>query len=392
MKRDFSLFLKCLIPAILLTAVFAAVSFVAAFSACKGAEDVYTPAYVAVVDEEDSFLSRMLVSAVSDMDYISDLMEMHRCDLDTAMAALQSGQSAAVIVLPEGFVEDFTGGSVTNGQLILSEAAATNADVVLAAARFGEKFLASGQFGIFSGQQVIRDHGLSGDFHSDFLREMNIRLLNTAIDADSFYFTTHITGFAGTAMSGMAYYALCWLTLLLGLCGIFFTRLCTADLNRPMLCRLRACGIGGFSFTAGKILYPWVFRLVLFAAALGLLGGFIVLDLGLVPVLCALLALLLSSGLTACISMCVKNANAVIGSVWAAGLFACGGILPLQMLPKALVFVGRISPFGAAMVLLSPIFGGQVSVASGIAAMVYAGVGILLIRRRLLRLTVGGGD
>ena len=54
LKRDGRLFLRCLVPAVVLTVVFAMVCAAAALAAVRGAEDGYTPVKTAVVDGEDS--------------------------------------------------------------------------------------------------------------------------------------------------------------------------------------------------------------------------------------------------------------------------------------------------------------------------------------------------
>ena len=82
LKRDLHLFVRCVLPAALLTVLFALVCSVAAVTASKGAEELYVPVKAAVVDGEDSIISRMLVKMVGDMDYISGMMEIERFGME----------------------------------------------------------------------------------------------------------------------------------------------------------------------------------------------------------------------------------------------------------------------------------------------------------------------
>ena len=124
LKRDIRLFLRCLLPATTLTAVFAAVCAVAALAAINNAKDVYTPVKAAVVDREDSVFNRMLIRTVAKTDYMAELLEITYCDMDEAMEGMESGDLSAVIVLPEGAFEGITSGIPTKGEIYLSSSVA----------------------------------------------------------------------------------------------------------------------------------------------------------------------------------------------------------------------------------------------------------------------------
>ena len=254
LKRDFRLFLCCLLPAAALTVVFSVVCVAAALVGIKGAGAAYTPVKAAVVNGEDSLLSRLAVNTIAGTDYIAPLMEVSVCGLDEAMEGLQAGELAAVILLPEGTVDGILSGTDTRGTIWLSPAAAAHADVVAGVASFGELLLAAGQYGIFSGQQLIWSQELDARFQADFLKTYNARLLGEAINAQDRYFDLRVTDYADTNLSAEGWYAACWLALLLLLTALFFSRLYTADLKKPILCRLRGLGMRDGAFLAGKVL------------------------------------------------------------------------------------------------------------------------------------------
>ena len=389
-KRDSRLFMRCLIPAVILTMVFAMVSAAAAFVASKGAQAVFTPVKTAVVDEEDSFVSRLVVSGVGSMDYIAEMMQIVSCDMDEAMDGLEDGTYAAVIVLPEGMVDKILWGQEIRGSIYLSSAAASHSEVVASTAAFGETLLAAGQYGIFCGANLIWDNDLSQQFYEDFLDEYNGRLIGEAVDAGSAYFDVIVTDYADTNMPTTSYYALSWLTLLMMLMGLFLADMYTADLKKPILCRLRGLGVRDGSFLLGKILLPFGFILVIVTGILWAISGFIPLEVDFLGVICAVLASLLAALIVGCIIMVGNNGVPVVVAVATVGLLLCGGMIPRQMLPRLCLIVGGLTPFGAVQNLLTPIFGGKILWYSLAAAAVYAVGLLLLVRRRMMQIRIGG--
>ncbi len=390
LKRDVRLFIRSLIPAAALTVVFAMVCAAAALSATKGAEDLFVPVKAAVVDQEDSFKSRMVINTVAGMDYITDLMDIALYDMDEAMTGLQDGQLAAVIILPEGTMGGILSGQDTKGTIYLSPAAASRADVVASAASFGTLMLTAGQYGIFSGEHLIWKNGMKEQFHQDFLKKYNAILMANAMDANDAYFRIQVTDYADTNMSTTAYYAVCWLTLLLLLVTMFFSRLYTDDVKKPMLCRLRGLGVGDGAFLAGKILFPFAFLTILLVAIIAAMHTSVSLHVTFGTVLCALAGALLAALIGGGIMMAIPHGVPVVAAVAVAGLLLCGGFIPRQLLPHALLTLGSATPFGAVQGLILPIFGGRITVAPLLAAVMYTWLLPLLVHRRLTLIRIGG--
>lgn len=390
LKRDFRLFLRCLLPAAALTMVFTVVCVAAAFVGVKGAGSAYTPVKAAVVNGEDSLVSRLAVNTIAGTDYISPLMDVSVCDFDEAMEGLRAGELAAVIVLPEGTVDGILSGKDTRGTIWLSPAAAAHADVVASMASFGELLLAAGQYGIFSGQQLIWSHGLDARFQEMFLKEYNTRLLGEALNAQNRYFDLRITDYADTNLSAEGWYAACWLALLLLLTAMFFSRLYTADLKKPILCRLRGLGVTDGAFLAGKVLLPLGFQLLLLVAALIAAGKLTGLSVRVGSLLAGIGGVLLAVIIGGFTVMAFDHGIPILAAVSLGGLLLCGGILPRQVLPEAVRTLGSVTPFGAVLGFLTPVFGGKLSLLPCLAAPVYAVVLTVLVFCRLRRVRTGG--
>lgn len=390
LKRDFRLFVRCLISAAVLTAVFTAVCAAAAFSALSGAERLLSPVQTAVVDEERSLLSRLVVSTVMRMDYVSGVMEVTSCGMEEAMDGLETGEFAAVVVLPEGTMDGIMTGREAKGTIYLSPAAASHADIVAKTAAFGELMLAAGQYGVFSGEQLIWEHGLGDGFYQEFLAECNARLISGALEAGGEYFDVQVTAYADTNLSTAAFYLVCWLAFLVMLVPMLFSALYTRDLQKPVLCRLRGLGVADGAFLLGKAVFPFAFLLVLLVICLGAAGRVLALDITVGTVLCAVLGVLAAALCGGGMMMAGDNGAPVVAAVSAAGLLLCGGLIPRQSLPEFLRILGSVTPVGAVQGLFLPVFGGKLTVLSVLAAVVYAVLLPVFVKRRLQRIRIGG--
>lgn len=392
LKRDLRLFLRCLIPAAVLAAVLAAVCAGAAFAAAQGAEKVYTPIKAAVVDGENSVLSRMLISAVAEADYIKALLKVESCDAGKAYAGLADGTYAAVIELPEDFLNDILSGRENRGRITLSSAAAANSETVASVASFGELLLASGQYAAFSGYTVI-DRYVTDDAAADaLLASVNRALLAEAMSAQNKYFTVTVAKYADTGVSLHAHYLMSWLAALAMLCAVMFERLFTADRTHAMLLRLHVSGIGDGNFLVWKLLLTAGFLLVVLLLGSAAGGEWVELQWTWGTVLT----------LTAAAAVMAAAAGAVLlvagrgAPVWLFGiavqLFLCGGLVPRQMLPRPILLAGDLLPLGIARSLIAPLFGGGWSSAALCGAAVWIAVSIfaMLLRIRSLRRKGGG--
>ena len=384
--RDAILYKRGALPALILTLLMAAVCALSAFAVLRGAREGRAPVRVAVVDREGGLLSRYCINLVSGQSYIASLMDIERLNAEKAREALRQGEVCAIVILPEGYVGDILSGTPSTGQIILSEAAAASADTVASVAVFGERLLTAGQYGVFAGENLILEKGLSEELRSAFLEESNSRLMVLALGIFDEGLTLELTPYAGSGLTTEAYYASAWLTLFLIVCGLFFTALFTADIRRPMLLRLRSLGVRPWAFALGKLLYPLSFRLVTAAALVALLSLILPVSLTAFSVLSAFAALVLMSLLYGGAALLLSGRSGWQGLLLffaLVGLFFNGGLVPKSMLPEALTAMGRFTPSGALMSLLSPLFGGQ----AGRSALPWvAGAALILWGLALLRI------
>ncbi|MBQ8552179.1 MAG: ABC transporter permease [Clostridia bacterium] len=383
-KRDLKLFLKCLVSAAVLLLMLAAIFIGAAGALIAASEPSDELLRVAVVDNEDSVLSRILINTITNTDYLSQLITAVKTDEESAMRALENGNCAAVFILPEGFIDDIYRGVETHGRVYLSSGLSAQSQIVESAVRFGERLLASGQLGVFSGERILRERGITGEEYSSYVTKANTRLLAEALAANDRYFILETLSYDGTGMTSESYYLLCWLLMLLFMLSLFFVPLFRQDCTQSMLARLRSCGVGGLRFMGGKLTLMLMLRvLIILAAVTALSFGFnqTLNTVMLIPssLLCAAYITLLC----ACLVMCFGDGITVTVIISIGGMFLCGGLVPRQLLPDTLLMFGEFTPLGAAKALLSPIFGAAWSPIGMVCAVGYSLIAILLISKYL---------
>ena len=401
LKRDGRLFLRGLIPATVLTALLLVACGLAGISAIKGAERESAPVKVALVDQEDSVLSRISITMVTGQDYVSSLMRVEVVDDDTARKGLASGKFAAAVILPENYMSSIMHGAPCLGKIYISDAIKSNEEVIRAIADFGQRLLTAGQYGVFAGEQILAedaqaaaamaaqaaDENAAGgevpvpvmpDNYDSFIEGSNTGLINFVLDAYNSVFTFEVLPYSDTGVSREYYYAACWITLLLFVCGLFFPELYIADCKGSLYARLRTRSIGRMHFLTGKLLYPFLFRLVISLPLLAVLDAR--------AFLYVILADFFVTIITACISVSLAKRGGwvvLILGLSAMFLFMAGGMIPRTMLPEILPRIAAWTPFGAVQSLIIGAFGGSAGVRSYILCILYAALTFALCLRFL---------
>jgi len=375
--------LRCLAIASLLMLILAAVCAMAAGAVIIRSGEVYTPAEIAVVDHEDSVISRILIGIVKGSDYIKDLLVVKNMDEDDAMGALASGDCAAVVVLPEDFMDDILHGVESHGTIYLSKSASSQSSVVEAVAKFGERLLIAGQAGVFAGEYVIREHTLPPEVQSAFNNESNSKLMDEAIGAANRYFRVEVLDYLDTGMSTASYFALCAIVLLLFMISLFFSPLYQSDATTEMLRRLRTLGVGNARFMRWKIILPAVFRLIILSLTLLLVGEYLHVAWSAASVISLIVSICFITVIGTAVTMCLGDgitSNLIFG---VGGMVLTGGLIPRQLLPEAVRVIGDITPFGAAVNIMKPIFGAEIPPLMLIPAVIYVFLAVILINHNL---------
>ena len=391
LKRDLRLFVRCLVAALVFALFLGVIAYGAVTAVSRGGTGQTQLPEIAVVDKENSVLSRMLIGFVENSEFAAPLFQVTKAKEKEAMRRFAEGSCSAVIVLPENFIEDISYGREAEGKIYLSEAVSSYANVVVSAARFGEKMLAAGQYGVFCGEHLLKDYGRTGEEHEQYLMAVNAKLLNEVLESNVNYYEIVLTDYDNTSLDIVSYYLTAWFAFVLMLSGLFFYKLYKTDLNASVYARLAAYGVKAGRFAAGKIVFPFVFQLSLSIVVLLLADGKleVTLTAGNIAALC--LALLLTSFLSFAFAVCMKNEVVLTTTVAFVGLLLCGGVVPRPNLPAVCKLVGDVSPSGVVRALVASCFGGRAELSTVFLAMGYLLIFVLMIGRGLNRLQTGKG-
>lgn len=351
--RELRLFVKEVPAALLIAVLLGLFCALAVSSLSHGAESGYTPAPVAVVDDDGSFASSLGISLIAQQDFAVPL-QIVKTDRETAEAGLADGRFSGALFLPSGFADDVLAGVDSHVQLVVSENAPLHSEVIQLLCDFGQELLRTGQYGVFAGERLVLD--TAPEFHSRYLKKSNTLFLTKALSDPGIRLLS--VGYAQTGLAAerwyLALYAMTFFLLLSLGCG-FLSR----DLQPSLLRRLASCGVTDRALLSGRLAVVFFFYLAA-ALLLAILAELRFSLWGLAALALALLALaLVGMALTICLPR--DQSVAALTILAALGLLASGGVLPRMELPQLVTQIGDLLPTGAAARLCAPLFGGQSS-------------------------------
>ena len=387
LKRDGRLFLRGLIPALVLTLLLFVACALASLSASIGAEAKQEPVKVALVDEEDSVLSRISITMVKGQSYMASIMDIDDVSYDEAVEGIAEGRFGAAVILPDGYMDAIMHGQKMKGRIIISDSFESNKEIIGAVADFGERLLSAGQIGVFAGEQVVSHASLSSETYDYFIENSNANLINFALDAYDKTFTFEELPYSDTDISLADYYIACWMTLLLFVCGLFFPDLYTADCKGSLYARLRTKRIGMLSFLAGKLIYPFLFRCLIAVPLIFLYSA--------KAYFVAVLTSALITIITSCTALSLSKKGGwvvLILGVSSACLFMAGGMIPRTMLPEFMPKFVSFTPYGGALNLMIAVFGGSYSTFPVIILSIYSAITLWAALHFLNRFDIGNEE
>ncbi|MBR5739051.1 MAG: ABC transporter permease, partial [Lachnospiraceae bacterium] len=248
LSRDGILFGRGFLPALLLTVLSGLVCFLAGYSVSRSISSDAAPVSVALVNEDDSVKGLIAVNAVKEAPFIKGMMEFVDTDLETALTGLREGRLEAVIHLPLGYINAISHGIPGKGYIYLSTSAASSKEIVRSIAAFGELMLVAGQQGVFVGEDLVLERGLSSEIHENYIVNVNVDLLDHAFSLFDGGSVVETTDYAGSGLPVIQSYAALWLAFFLLITGLFFGTLYTTDLRKGLLVRLYSGGVRPFAF------------------------------------------------------------------------------------------------------------------------------------------------
>lgn len=380
---------RVLLPLLLLTLC----ALLALGTVTRGAEAKDAPLRLALADKENSFLSRTAVGMIAANREIASLFTVESCDEAHALDGMKSGRYAAAILFEKDFISKILAGDETAVRILLSDALRQSGSIVQNAAETGELLMKTAEYAVNVAWEPLRDAMPYDEASRAFSRlELSCGLEFLSLPIDAFSSETLPYSERGTAL--VPHYFLCFTVFLLFLTETAFWDGARQSCACTLLCRLRSLGVGDGELLLGKSVFPLFLRALLLLGLCLACKNAVGVTTTAGAVGCALLALLFVSLFSTALSILFSDSPlgaAIPGTLAAAGLFLCGGLLPLHLLPQSAARLGALTPFGAAADLLAPLFGGVCAPRAYLLALLYSALTVCLALKRLRKIRRNGG-
>ncbi len=393
--RDGRLFAASLWRALLLCALFAvlcAALLLTVLSAVR--EENEAPVAIALVDEDGSLASHIVLNYVSNQKDVASLATIQKTDAAEALAGVEEGKFSGAVILPKDYLNAIMGGDFTRGKVLLSDGTMIDASLVRRAASIGEGLIQMGQYGVFAGASAVLGDAEARKIYDAYLLKINDTLFYEASTAANRYVTEQETAYVSSSLPLAQHTVLLMLLSLASLSTLFFYRAQSTDLSPALAARLRASGVTTAAFVLPKILYTLFFRIFLCGVALLALSRLFTFSLTPTALLLFGVALVLSSALDTLLSLCLAGNRfgiLTLSLFLLVQMFFAGGLIPLHYLAAPIRAVGRFLPLGLSLGLASPIFEATPSPLSLAWLALWVLPMCLLAHRRLRKICTEGG-
>jgi len=313
-------------------------------------EGAIQPITIALVDEDGSLESRMLLNYLEGLGEEHSLLAFSLTDRAGSQAMLEQGAASAVIAIPEGFMAGVMDGSNPPFIVTLDAGSPMRAAIIRLFASVYADMLRTGQQGVYIALDAARDYGDAAQ-QQEMFRTANLRFLTAMLNRGSIQENRMLSP-TGQSSAGIHYAAAAFVFLIL-LGSSLFIDLWARAASKPVLLRLNAMGgsggmKAGLCYLAGAAApFGAACLLLVFGINLtSLIFGFGPIISGGVIVALLMLILCGAAFLTAVSRLFGQGPG---GCVFVflyglAGLFLSGGVLPPAYLAPALMSAGRLTP------------------------------------------------
>lgn len=327
-------------------------------------ENDFSKIKIAVVSQEESRMTNMLLSFVGGMESFEDSCEFLLMEEEEAGKAAEKGEIYAAVFLPEGVLESILDGTNVPARIVLNHAySRMEAEIFEAAAQAGNRLLSVAQAGIYAADEFCLMTGQE-ELIPDAEEKLNEAYLEYALGRNAVFKMQEITatGKAGPA----AYYSIALFLVFLSFAGMILARY--AQVRKNVFSRLlSAKGLwAGWQYLAESMAFAAVYAI--FGTVLGVfvllfamhaenkgrpeITGILVLFLGIFVMGTFLRLLVEVTG--------HETGGIGIGlGIQSVMVIICGLILPPAFLPPTLEKVGTFLPHTIWLQSLLAVLNGQ---------------------------------
>lgn len=326
------------------------------------------PFGLAIVDEEDSEWTHMIMDAVSQMETVTRLCEIQVTDEMGAKEKLNSGEVVGIITIPPNFVEDVMTGKNTPIIIEKKEGTMLEGIVVDKLIAAGTKLLSAAQVGIYATLDCYSYGNGEEKDYSRLLQEINLIFAKRMLARNQIYKEKEVV--ATGALSPLVHYLLTAFIVMMMLSLILVMQIIEPLNQNEMLMRYKVAKVKGSTILLQKWVCLMGFNIVLGTLSLGAIaicGRKIDFPIQWhISVATLMSAVLVAGGLAAIglfVGMLLRGKEAYglfIFLITLVQAFLAGGIIPDAFLPETIHKLGYFTYNKYAIYILGSLFGIEV--------------------------------
>ena len=303
---------------------------------------------VGVVLPEEDTLAKQAVNMIRSLESVKSLCDLTYMDEEEAKQGLREGRLYAVLQVPDGFVQDIMTGVNTPVTVIFPENAGVESRIFQELTDAGAGILGASQAGIYSGDQLLKQYGLTEKIPL-FEREMNGIYLSYSLPRMDYFGKITVNGAGDVTVP--VFYGISGFVLVLLLSAIPVSDLLKRD-SPVMRQKLSLIGIGPFTAAGSRILGLSLLLGILTALAALAAQAAGVLSFSLPGVFAGILVCLGAAFTAACLFL---TAGSRMGGILLLFVmvtvlhFLSGGFLPQVFLPEQ---IREAAPFLPSHILM----------------------------------------
>lgn len=340
---------------------------------------------IGVVLPQQDTLAVTAVRMLTSLESVKSVCDFHHLDEADGRKQMEEGKLHALMLVPDGFVDDIINGENTPITIVLPNNPGMEAMVFKELADAGARTLGVAQGSIYAVDELCIRYEMSGAI-SQVEDELNRIYLAYSLPRADYYRDFKVSAVGDVTV--VQYYAISAALLFLFLCGIPLAALCEPD-KQVLETKLRSIGIGMGLQVLAKI--TAVFALLLFVSGVGMAAlavtGVLPFQMGHIAAM-LIVCLVIAAMTVAVYRLAGSPIAGVMCLFWltVGMLFLSGGFVPSVFLPEVIRQVRWLIPT-TPLIEIMKVFAGVGMTAKTVLASLFWGVVCYLaaaaVRRRI---------
>lgn len=298
---------------------------------------------VGVVLPEGDAVAGQAISMITSLESVGSLCNFTYVDEEQGREMMRRGELYAMMVIPQGFVEDIINGTNTPISVVFPANAGLEASIFRQLTSSGAKTLGIAQAAIYAADEFCYLHGMTGSIQT-VEDDLNAIYMKYAVSRSGYFKEKTVS--ASEDIPVPVYYGISAAVLFLLLCGIPAANLVKTP-EKVLVQKLKLLGIGRFQVTAARLCSLTFLELLISVWILVPLMACGFVEFGILSVTCWILSCV---GASTIILLFYEMAGSLMAGVMflflaSVGMvFVAGGLIPSVFLPEGIRALGKWMP------------------------------------------------